>query len=306
MYAPLDPVLSHILSRLAKGTVVSGQILADELNISRVALWKRIDQLKMRGCTIESTRSGYRLIDDDLILPDPRADLPIFWEQNLGSTMDRAFELSNSGAKHGTIILAEQQNEGRGQGNHRWLSPLGGLYGSIILKAPLSSARFGSVIAEAASFLCIWFAAKGEDKLWFKWPNDLLSGNAKLGGLLLEAYGSPDKSKYLILGLGLNRETPAVSDKPAVGLLDLFDDPPKRRTIISALAEHLVQWTLKPYWDTERWTYWARCSKRHFTWIDSKKEKQSDICLGINEYGDLLGENHRIPYGEASNLEFLD
>ena len=128
----------YILKRLGNGTEsVSGQQLADELGLSRVALWKRIEILRKWGWQIESSRSGYRLVVDDSLSPQAiQVPGELFLFDSVDSTMDAAQKQAVLGVPSGSAAVALTQTAGRGRGNG-WQSPGGGLYASIIIRNTL-------------------------------------------------------------------------------------------------------------------------------------------------------------------------
>lgn len=117
----------------------------------------------------------------------------------LGSTNDEARRLAETGAPHGTVVVAREQSAGRGRRGRSWNSPPGNLYLSILLRLDLSAAR----IAEL-SFVAALAVADAVDrfirgKAVLKWPNDVLVDGAKISGILLE---SADAA--VVVGIGVN------------------------------------------------------------------------------------------------------
>lgn len=118
-----------------------------------------------------------------------------------GSTNDDARALALDGAPSGTAVLASEQSSGRGRAGRSWLSPAGGLYLSVVLRPKAPPARWGllpcALGAAAARVL------RGEGyPVDVKWPNDLLVGQDKLGGILMET--RLDERPFAVVGLGLN------------------------------------------------------------------------------------------------------
>jgi BirA family biotin operon repressor/biotin-[acetyl-CoA-carboxylase] ligase len=106
-----------ILDRLRQtNRPISGETLASELGISRVALWKRVKSLKTWGYDIRATRKGYELLGDDGLAPaDLTVGPPTLVFPETQSTMDEARKAAGNGAPSGTLILALRQNGGRGR-----------------------------------------------------------------------------------------------------------------------------------------------------------------------------------------------
>lgn len=111
------------------------------------------------------------------------------------STQDVAKGLVSSGARVGTVIVADEQEHGRGRFGRTWLSPKGGLYASLILdSSPLFPLRAGIVVAEALRAVGI--------NAMLKWPNDVLVGEKKIAGILIEIV-----DERAIVGIGVNLAT---------------------------------------------------------------------------------------------------
>ncbi|PSN18340.1 biotin--[acetyl-CoA-carboxylase] ligase [filamentous cyanobacterium CCP5] len=107
------------------------------------------------------------------------------------------------GGTSGTVVLSACQQAGRGQRGHQWQSPVGGLYLSLGLEPDLPldcSAQF--TLASA------WGIATSLNNLTIpvqlKWPNDLVIGRQKLGGILTETRIEGGKIRAVVIGVGLN------------------------------------------------------------------------------------------------------
>jgi len=140
------------------------------------------------------------------------------------STSERAFASLLAGeARHLDLHLAHSQSAGRGQWGRSWHSaPGGGLYASfVLLPASLPPAAGLSVAAGLA--LLDTVRSLGLARAGLKWPNDLLVGPAKLGGILVESRGLDPARPSYVLGVGLNvgqRSFPAelVAERPVTSL----------------------------------------------------------------------------------------
>lgn len=123
---------------------------------------------------------------------------------SVGSTNDVARELAASGAPEGTVVLADEQKQGRGRVGRAWVSPPGlGLWVSMVARPEpdhleAMPVRVGLAIAVA---LDRW-TGEGETKV--KWPNDLMIGERKVGGILCEASWAGSRLDHAVIGVGLN------------------------------------------------------------------------------------------------------
>jgi len=130
------------------------------------------------------------------------------------STNSVALALGREGAKAGTVVVAGEQTGGRGRLNRSWLSPPGmGLYFSVIMRPGIAPEHLPRITLAAGLAVCK--AVETEYGIFprIKWPNDLLLGGRKFGGILSEtgpAHNIPAGQKPLVVvGVGLNIVPPA-------------------------------------------------------------------------------------------------
>ncbi len=126
----------------------------------------------------------------------------------VGSTMDEAHRLAESGAQSGTIVVADQQSAGRGRFGRKWASdPGAGLWMTAVYRnVPVSgldvlSIRIGLALAPALD-------AYADGSVMVKWPNDLLVDGKKLAGILVEARWRDTRLEWVAVGLGINLTAP--------------------------------------------------------------------------------------------------
>lgn len=125
----------------------------------------------------------------------------------VGSTNDVARALAEAGAPAGSVVVAESQTAGRGRRGRRWDAPPGAaLLVSIVLRpdAGDADAELGTLPLRVGLG-----AARAIEELTgvvvsVKWPNDLLLGVAKVGGVLCEAALEPGRGGYVVAGIGIN------------------------------------------------------------------------------------------------------
>ncbi len=140
---------------------------------------------------------------------------------SVDSTNAIARELADRGAPAGTLVLAREQTAGRGRGRNRWQSPAdAGVYLSMVFRPRGSEVRpLLTVLAGLGVVSELDRRYPGLDPR-LKWPNDILVGSRKLGGILTEA-SQGDSGAVLIVGVGINVRTealPASLRVRAVGL----------------------------------------------------------------------------------------
>lgn len=131
------------------------------------------------------------------------------------STNDLALESALRGGPEGAVFLAGEQTAGRGRRGHDWFSPPGaGLYVSTFVRPGRSDERSSGGPAEAwvGSRLTIMAgvaAAEGIRRasglpVELKWPNDLVCGRRKVGGILAEVAGPSSGGAAVVVGIGVN------------------------------------------------------------------------------------------------------
>jgi len=135
----------------------------------------------------------------------PRFKIHIF--DNLASTNSKLWELLDQGAQPGTVVIARQQQAGRGQWGHQWQSLPGGLYLSLLLSPDLPAQQAMQLTLCSAWGLAQAFRSLGIP-LELKWPNDLILQQRKLGGILTETRIQNQRIHSAIVGVGINWTNP--------------------------------------------------------------------------------------------------
>jgi BirA family biotin operon repressor/biotin-[acetyl-CoA-carboxylase] ligase len=221
------------------GDYISGEILSEQLGISRVSIWKHVRSLKEDGYVIDASARGYWLVSSpDLVLPYefPGLEERIHYFPEIGSTMDAARELARKGAKEGTIVIAETQAHGRGRLSREWLSPKGGIYFTLILRPRISPAyapRINLMASVAvATTIKKLFGLNAE----LKWPNDVLIEDKKVCGILAEMDAEMDVINFVNVGIGINANTSVPQFvKTATSLKDVLGREISRKDFLSVL-----------------------------------------------------------------------
>lgn len=226
---------------------VSGQRLAEELGVSRAAVWKHIQHLRQNGYSILGTAgSGYRLQPDGDVLSleslagqTPRlVGRVIHVLRSVGSTNATARQLALEGSPEGTVVLAEEQTEGRGRNGRSFLSPPGGVYLSVVLRPdipPAAATRFTLLTAVALSEALEESAGLAPR---IKWPNDILLPDGKVAGILMELAGREDHVEFIVAGLGINVLS-APAGVAAVAVVEHAVRPVTRADVARAVLHRL-------------------------------------------------------------------
>ncbi len=199
---------------------VSGQQLADKLQVSRAAIWKAINSLKEEGYSIyATTNKGYRLYENtDLLssegiiphLKESYSKLPIIVYKTIDSTNSQAKKQLVTNAVHGTVIAAEEQTNGRGRMGRSFYSPSKtGIYMSLILRPHLNISNAVLITTASAVAVCRAIKSLTDKKPEIKWVNDIYVNGKKVCGILTEAVTDFESRmvESIIIGIGINFKT---------------------------------------------------------------------------------------------------
>lgn len=208
---------NDILKFLRDKEYVSGEVLAQKLGISRVAVWKQIQKLKDMEYKITSDQNlGYCLVSrPDLLLPQEiqrglstnYVGKEIYYFPELKSTNIRAKEKALHGAEEiseGTLIVAERQSAGKGRLGREWFSPVGGIWFSVILYPQLSPSYISRITLMTAVAVVKSIKICTQIKSQIKWPNDILINEKKVCGILTEMSAELDIINWVVVGIGIN------------------------------------------------------------------------------------------------------
>lgn len=237
---------------------VSGQELAQSLNVSRNAVWKAVKSLESDGYIFEAVNNkGYKLQNKILSANIIKSGLKtnsygkdIIVLSEVDSTNNYARILAINGAQDGTVVISDYQTAGKGRMGRTFFSPRGtGLYLSIIvrpdiniLSAQLITSCTAVAVSEAIEKLC-------KEDVKIKWVNDLFMNDRKICGILTEASISFEEKKldYAVIGIGINiRTSESLPDelKPIVTSIEeetgtLIDRNSLCSEILNSLEKHM-------------------------------------------------------------------
>lgn len=202
---------------------VSGQELCRRFGVSRTAVWKVINQLKEEGYEIEAVRNrGYALKGAGDVLSEAEllSCLKTEWAGGrtvyfdaTDSTNIQARRLAEAHAPHGTLVVSDRQDGGKGRRGRSWASPSGvGIWMSLILRPEIAPSSASMLTLAAA--LAVREGIREETGLspLIKWPNDLVLNGKKICGILTEMSTELMEIQYVITGIGINvnqREFPS-------------------------------------------------------------------------------------------------
>lgn len=305
-----------LLRLLADGERHSGTELAAALGVSRAAVWKQIERLRNLGLDVDAIRgAGYRL-EPPLQLLDREHVLRALGA-GARSVLDRlevfmVLESTNSYLFTGrrpapgrlSACLAEYQSGGRGRRGRTWLAPLGrGLCLSVAWTFRSQPDDLGALGLAAGIVARRALARATGLGIRIKWPNDLLIGDRKLGGILVELSAESHGPCYVVIGLGLNvSATPNIPKGAGMwggGATDLAAEmtlaPPPRSLLAAALIDGLTD-MLVGYGDRGFAEYHAEFADADYLYgrevdVEGGAGRVSGRAMGIGTDGVLLLES---------------
>jgi len=249
-----------LLALLVDGEVHSGERLADELGVSRAAVWKGIERLRADGIEVEAQpRRGYRLpyavelLDADRIraaLGVPRRGalrtLEVLFE--VDSTNTRLLGRAPPPPGSADVCLAELQQAGRGRRGRPWIAPFGASLamsvGWSFRDAPRALPALSLAVGVAVSR---GLARVGAHGIGLKWPNDIWLGERKVSGILIDLRAEADGPAFVVIGIGINvalsaaaRAAIEASGVKAAAVADACDAAPSRNATAGAVLDELL------------------------------------------------------------------
>ena len=307
-----------------KGESISGQDLADKLEVSRTSVWKAINGLKKEGYQIEATTNkGYQLsIDTDLL--SEAAIVPLLSEalkghrviahKTIDSTNLEAKRIVNEDPTFEGVILSEEQTKGRGRLGRVFYSPSeSGLYMSLVLR-PVADLDNATLITTAAAVaVCQAIETLTGKKPQIKWVNDIFLDGRKVCGILTEGIMDMESRTIgtIILGIGLNFREPETDFPDEIQSIagTLFDKKNAAVTRNQMVAEILNRFYLL-YPDLVKRSYLDEYRKRCFVLGEQVTFPQGNEtieakAIAIDNDGGLVvalpnGETKILTFGETS------
>lgn len=219
------------------------------------------------------------------------------------STQDLAREAAQKRGGIGTVILAESQSSGRGRRGRSWVSSVGGLYFTAVLRPSsrpgLIPLMAGVAVAEAIRRL----TGLGAE---LKWPNDVLMGRKKVAGVLAETVWRGDEALHTLLGIGLNINNILPEDLPqATTLSKELGREVDAESLLSQLLGEIGVWSerLDESLDgvLDAWRGLSATLGRKVDVIESTGERIRGVAVDVDLDGALLvdvgGEIRRVHSG---------
>lgn len=229
---------NELLALLADGAFHSGERLGTAAGLTRAAVWKHIRKLGRWGLEVEAgSGRGYRLTQSIELLNGKSIHAALSGNElfefdrvdvfvETGSTNQYLLENPPTRAGVLRVCLAEWQSSGRGRLERPWVSPLGS--GICISAGWIFSGtpqNFSALSLAAGAAIADVIAQHCGVNVRLKWPNDIVWGDCKLGGVLVESRIESHALCHVVIGMGINFSVPdavlaELSDWPA-GAVDL-------------------------------------------------------------------------------------
>ena len=200
-----------------RSKVISGQELANQLYVSRAAIWKAIKTLKEEGYNIEATpNKGYVLLENSDVLSKQgiayylTEEIDIFSYKTIDSTNTQMKKLAINGGINHSVIVSEEQSAGRGRFGRSFYSPAQkGVYMSVLLKTGDSLQNATMITIKTAVAVRRAIAKLYDIEVAIKWVNDLYYRGKKVCGILSEAISDFESGmiEAIIIGIVINVST---------------------------------------------------------------------------------------------------
>lgn len=248
----------RLLNLLADGKFHSGEVLAGQLGISRASVFNALAGVADFGVVLQRIRGkGYRLerpwqrLEKDEILrwlgkDAGKFDIEILAQAPSSNTLlaQRAGMDQKKVHSHSALAV-ELQTAGRGRMGRTWHSSLGSALTFSLLWRFDRGLNALSGLSLAAGVAIVRALNKlGAQGVHLKWPNDILTNQGKLGGVLIEAQGDMLGPSAVVIGIGLNCTLPAMLaqriGQPACGLDEVCDAMPTRNQLLAVLLQELA------------------------------------------------------------------
>lgn len=303
---------------------LSGEKISDVLGCSRTAVWKHIAALRDEGYQIEAVQNkGYQLQESGTALSEH--DIysrmheqglfrRVVYEESVTSTQTVARQLTNDGEEEGTVVVADEQTEGKGRLGRLWSSQKGnGIWMSLILKPDVDFRHASQLTLLTAVAVTRALEKETGLNISIKWPNDLLVDGKKICGILTEMQSDPDRILSVVIGLGINVNQHQFPDELAEKATSLSRESGQSCNRAELIAAVLDEFTriyqlylsegfsfIKPMWESHAMSIGRHISAR------TAKDTIEGRALGINDDGVLLLEDAEgtVHHIHSADIEF--
>jgi BirA family biotin operon repressor/biotin-[acetyl-CoA-carboxylase] ligase len=229
---------------------------------------------------------------------------PVRWDEVTDSTNATALAMAAAGAPEWTLVAAGHQTAGRGREGRAWVDrPGAALMCSLVLRPSLTPDRLGLMSLAAGVAMAEAASGASGKAVRCKWPNDLLVGESKVGGILGEAEIIEGRIRHVVVGVGVNLDAPeGVEGAGAIG--DVEDEAlltgflKRFRSMIEGSLEEIP----------DRWRAVSHTLGRTIEGTTVDGSSVRGIAADLDDTGALLidteepGGRVRVAFGEIQHL----
>src|SRR5665647_967788 len=251
----------QLLNLLADGEFHSGEVLANRLGVSRASVFNALAGVADYGVQLQRIRGrGYRLacpwqqLEKNEVVRWLGRDIEVFDIEILPQAassntllLQRAGPaVANGGAPSSSVLAVELQTAGRGRMGRTWHSGLGtALTFSLLWRFDCGLNALSGLSLAVGVAVVRALDRLGAQGVQLKWPNDIMTGQGKLAGVLIEAQGDMLGPSAVVIGIGLNCTLPASLapqiGQPACALDEICAAMPPRNQLLAVLLQELAR-----------------------------------------------------------------
>ncbi|MGV8934086.1 MAG: biotin--[acetyl-CoA-carboxylase] ligase [Gallionellaceae bacterium] len=308
MVAQPKPLTFALLRILADGAFHSGEMLAQQLGVSRSSVNNALSGLEPYGLSLYSVRGrGYCLKNSpqwleaaqiNHHLADTAGNFHLEIMDSASSSNTILLQRAAQQAPSGSVLAVEWQSGGRGRLGRTWHSGLGNaLTFSLLWRFDCGLAGLSGL--SLATGVALMRALKALDihGAGLKWPNDVLGAEGKLAGILIEAQGDMLGPSAVVIGIGINVQLPQEIlqriDQPASDLSQLTVMLPSRNILLATVLRELAI-VMREFSATgfaglrQEWESYHLYQNKAVQLLQPDAKVVSGIVRGVNQEGALL------------------
>lgn len=218
----------------------------------------------------------------------------IFRVRSCSSTQDLAMSLFKQGYGEGLVVLSEEMSSGRGRLGRSWTATSGGLWFTLVLTPPkptnlqILSLGIGSSVAKVLREL---YGIKAV----VKWPNDVLIGEKKISGILIEGEKSLSVALFVGVGVNVNNEIPEELREKAVSVKEVLTHQVSRAPLLAKILQEIEETYFKLLNEEKdeilkEWRIFAETLGRKVKVI-TEKEVIEGVAVDVASDGSLIVED---------------
>ena len=242
-----------ILNLLADGQFHSGEVLAQDFNVSRATVWNAVKHAESLGVEVFKVRGrGYKLpqaielLDENRVLAAIGAQRAWFNVQILDEVAStNTYLMQHKDSAHATCVAAHVQTHGKGRRGRTWVSQLGAsLTFSLLWRFQCGAAALSGLSLAVGVALIRALNSLSVNNVQLKWPNDVLVEGKKLAGILIELQGDLEGPSAAVIGVGVNLNLPKnvldSIDQPAIDLANASIKHVNQSELLGVILKHLA------------------------------------------------------------------